>query len=71
MLNLIEGSYLAFPFTFPMKNISLRLKMFIFSFIIVISSIATSGAIMIHNLAGAFEKEFGARAMLSREPSHN
>ncbi|KOS67584.1 histidine kinase [Lysinibacillus contaminans] len=46
-----------------MKNISLRLKMFIFSFIIVISSIATSGAIMIHNLAGAFEKEFGARAI--------
>lgn len=46
-----------------MKNISLRLKMFIFSFIIVIFSIATSGAIMIHNLGGAFEKEFGARAI--------
>lgn len=46
-----------------MKNISLRLKMFIFSFIIVLFSIATSGAIMIHNLSGAFEKEFGARAI--------
>ncbi len=46
-----------------MKNISLRLKMFIFSFIIVIFSIATSGAIMIHNLAVALEKEFGARAI--------
>lgn len=46
-----------------MKNISLRLKMFIFSFIIVIFSVATSGAIMIHNLAGALEKEFGARAI--------
>ncbi len=46
-----------------MKNISLRLKMFIFSFIIVIFSIATSGAIMIHNLAGALEKEFGAHAL--------
>ena len=46
-----------------MRNISLRLKMFIFSFIIVIFSISTSGAIMIHNLAGALEKEFGARAI--------
>lgn len=46
-----------------MRNFSLRLKMFIFSFIIVISSIATSGSIMIHNLSGAFEKEFGARAI--------
>lgn len=46
-----------------MKNFSLRLKMFIFSFIIVLFSIITSGAMMIHNIAGAFEKEFGARAI--------
>lgn len=47
----------------PMENLSLRLKMFIFSFVIVFFSILTSGALMIHNIAGAFEKEFGARAI--------
>jgi len=61
-MNLSKVAFLAFLFI-VMKNISLRLKMFIFSFIIVIFSISTSGAIMIHNLAGALEKEFGARAI--------
>lgn len=46
-----------------MKNLSLRLKMFIFSFVIVLFSIMTSGVMMIHNISGAFEKEFGARAI--------
>ena len=59
----IEDRHFGISLYISMKNISLRLKMFIFSFIIVISSIATSGAIMIHNLSGAFEKEFGARAI--------
>ena len=45
------------------KNISLRLKMFLFSFVLVVSSILTSGMLMIHNISGAFEKEFGARAI--------
>lgn len=46
-----------------MKNLSLQLKMFIFSFIIVLFSILTSGFLMIHNISDAFEKEFGARAI--------
>lgn len=46
-----------------MKNLSLQLKMFIFSFFIVLFSILTSGVLMIHNISGAFEKEFGARAI--------
>ncbi|MEO4054327.1 sensor histidine kinase [Solibacillus sp. CAU 1738] len=46
-----------------MKNISLRSKMFIFSFVLVVFSILTSGILMIHNISGAFEKEFGARAI--------
>ncbi|MDN4606260.1 sensor histidine kinase [Sporosarcina sp. F6_3S_P_2] len=37
--------------------------MFIFSFILVVCSVGTSGAIMIHNISGAFEKELGARAI--------
>ncbi len=37
--------------------------MFVFSFVIVFFSILTSGAMMIHNIAGAFEKEFGNRAI--------
>lgn len=46
-----------------MEKLSLQFKMFIFSFIIVFFSIVTSGAMMIHNISGAFEKEFGARAI--------
>lgn len=46
-----------------MKNLSLQLKMFIFSFFIVLFSILTSGILMIHNISDAFEKEFGARAI--------
>lgn len=46
-----------------MKKLSLQLKMFIFSFFIVLFSILTSGSLMIHNISDAFEKEFGARAM--------
>lgn len=46
-----------------MEKLSLRLKMFIFSYVIVFFSVLTSGAIMIHNIGGAFEKEFGARAI--------
>ena len=46
-----------------MKRFPLRLTMFIFSFVIVLFSILTSGIIMIHNISGAFEKEFGSRAI--------
>lgn len=46
-----------------MNKISLRMKMFIFSFILVFFSVMTSGWIMIHNISGAFEKELGARAI--------
>ncbi|MER2192715.1 MAG: sensor histidine kinase [Solibacillus sp.] len=46
-----------------MKTLSLQLKMFIFSFFIVLFSILTSGLLMIHNISDAFEKEFGARAI--------
>lgn len=46
-----------------MEKLPLRLTMFIFTFFIVLFSILTSGTIMIHNIAGAFEKEFGARAI--------
>jgi len=45
------------------KKLPLRTTMFLFSFVIVLFSIMTSGAIMIHNIAGAFEKEFGSRAI--------
>ena len=45
------------------KNITLRLKMFIFSFFIVLFSVFTSGFIMLHNISDAFEMEFGSRAM--------
>ncbi|MBE1555619.1 ATP-binding protein [Sporosarcina limicola] len=46
-----------------MNKISLRMKMFIFSFILVVFSVGTSGIIMIHNISVAFEKEIGARAI--------
>lgn len=46
-----------------MNKISLRMKMFIFSFILVFFSVMTSGWIMIHNISAAFEKELGARAI--------
>lgn len=46
-----------------MYRISLRVKMFIFSFILVVFSVVTSGLIMIHNISVAFEKELGARAI--------
>ncbi len=46
-----------------MEKVSLQFKMFIFSFILVFFSIFTSGAMMIHNIGGAFEKEFGLRAI--------
>lgn len=46
-----------------MNRISLRMKMFIFSFILVVVSVVTSGSIMIHNISIAFEKELGARAI--------
>lgn len=46
-----------------MTRISLRMKMFIFSFILVIFSVGTSGIIMIHNISSSFEKELGARAI--------
>lgn len=46
-----------------MAKKSLKFKMFLFSFVIVFFSIVTSGAMMIHNISGAFEKEFGARAI--------
>lgn len=46
-----------------MSRISLRMKMFIFSFILVIFSVGTSGIIMIHNISSSFEKELGARAI--------
>ncbi|QED46168.1 ATP-binding protein [Cytobacillus dafuensis] len=46
-----------------MKRISLRMKMFIFSFILVVFSVVTSGWIMILNISTAFEKELGARAI--------
>ncbi|WP_153722040.1 ATP-binding protein [Sporosarcina cascadiensis] len=46
-----------------MSRISLRMKMFIFSFILVFFSVVTSGVIMIHNISGAFEKELGSRAI--------
>lgn len=45
------------------KNIPLRLKMFIFSFFIVLFSVVTSGFIMLHNISDAFEMEFGSRAI--------
>lgn len=48
---------------FSMNTISIRFKMFIFSFVIVVFSVATSSAITLHNVANAFEKEFGARAI--------
>jgi len=46
-----------------MAKKSLKFKMFVFTFVIVLFSIITSGAMMIHNISGAFEKEFGARAI--------
>lgn len=46
-----------------MNRISLRMKMFIFSFILVIFSVGTSGMIMIYNISSAFEKELGARSI--------
>ncbi|WP_255551580.1 sensor histidine kinase [Sporosarcina sp. E16_8] len=46
-----------------MSRISLRMKMFIFSFILVVVSVVISGSIMIHNISIAFEKELGARAI--------
>jgi len=46
-----------------MNRISLRMKMFIFSFILVVFSVVTSGWIMIYNISLAFEKEIGARAI--------
>lgn len=46
-----------------MAKKSLKFKMFLFSFVIVFFSILTSGAMMIHNISGAFEKEFGSRAI--------
>ena len=46
-----------------MSRIPLRMKMFIFSFILVFFSVVTSGAIMIHNISGAFETELGSRAI--------
>lgn len=46
-----------------MKNLSLRLKMFLFSFAIALFSIITSSTMMIHNISDAFEQEYGARAM--------
>ncbi|WP_313799586.1 sensor histidine kinase [Cytobacillus sp.] len=46
-----------------MKRISLRMKMFIFSFILVVFSVVTSGWMMILNISTAFEKELGARAI--------
>ncbi|HEY4552600.1 MAG TPA: sensor histidine kinase [Bacillaceae bacterium] len=46
-----------------MGKISLRMKMFIFSFILVVFSVVTSGWFMIHNISVAFEKEIGARAI--------
>ena len=45
------------------KDLPLRLKMFVFSSIIVLFSILTSGFIMIHNISEAFEMEFGSRAI--------
>lgn len=48
---------------FIMARKSLKFKMFLFSFVIVFFSILTSGAMMIHNISGAFEKEFGSRAI--------
>ena len=46
-----------------MWNIPLRLKMFIFSFILVFSSVLTSGIIMVYSISTAFEKELGERAI--------
>ncbi|KGR78131.1 histidine kinase [Ureibacillus manganicus DSM 26584] len=46
-----------------MAKKSLKFKMFLFSFVIVFFSILTSGMMMIHNISGAFEKEFGSRAI--------
>lgn len=37
--------------------------MFIFSFILVVFSVMTSGWIMILNISDSFEKELGARAI--------
>lgn len=45
------------------KNMPLRLKMFIFSFFIVLFSILTSGGFMIHNISDVFEREFSSRAL--------
>lgn len=49
-----------------MKKISLRLTMFIFSFVLVCSSVVTSGWIMVYSISSAFEREGGdERASLS------
>ncbi|WP_066388802.1 ATP-binding protein [Neobacillus mesonae] len=46
-----------------MTRVSLRMKIFIFSFILVVFSVMTSGWLMILNISTAFEKELGARAI--------
>lgn len=46
-----------------MRYIPLRLKMFIFSFILVSSSVLTSGIIMVYSISSTFEKELGERAI--------
>ncbi len=45
------------------KGIKLRTKMLIWSFILVLSSVAVSGLIMIINISSAFEEEIGERAI--------
>ncbi len=44
-------------------KIPLRLTMFIFSFVLVLSSVITSGWIMVYSISSAFEKELGQRAI--------
>lgn len=44
-------------------GIKLRTKMLIWSFILVLSSVAVSGLIMIINISSAFEEEIGERAI--------
>jgi two-component system sensor histidine kinase DctS len=44
-------------------QISLRFKIFLMSFVVVLVSVITSGWIMVNNITDAFEKELGERAI--------
>lgn len=46
-----------------MNTISLRMKMFMFSFILVLLSVVTSASIMIYSLSDSLEEQLGAKAI--------